>query len=130
MSVPVISRFRRAWVWRLATLAVVVVVATLLMARMMRLKGGIADPHVGMPAIRTLAVLPFRTVGGKNGDDYVGIALADALITKLGTNQRRSKIRGRTARLQGRGPGTGSGRCSRWSHTAGWGPGALDRAID
>jgi DNA-binding winged helix-turn-helix (wHTH) protein/TolB-like protein/tetratricopeptide (TPR) repeat protein len=84
ISVPVIGKFRRAWVWRLAVLAVVVVVATLLIGRITRIKGGIARPPVGIPAIRTLAVLPFQTVGGENGEDNVGIAMADALITKLG----------------------------------------------
>lgn len=35
--------------------------------------------------IRSLAVLPFETLGAKAGDEYLGLGMADALITKLGT---------------------------------------------
>src|SRR3984893_16585038 len=35
-------------------------------------------------AIRSLAVLPFQTLGAKAGDEYLGLGMADALITKLG----------------------------------------------
>ena len=31
-----------------------------------------------------MAVLPFRTLGAKSEDDYLGLGLADALITRLG----------------------------------------------
>ena len=34
--------------------------------------------------IKTMAVLPFRTLGPKPDDDYLGLGLADALITRLG----------------------------------------------
>ncbi|HWO33676.1 MAG TPA: tetratricopeptide repeat protein [Candidatus Acidoferrum sp.] len=70
--------------WRLATLAVVVVIATLFLARFVSVRGGSAAAPVGSPVVRSLAVLPFQTVGDKNGGQYVGIAMADALITKLG----------------------------------------------
>lgn len=33
--------------------------------------------------IRSLAVLPFETLGARAGDDYLGLGMADALITKL-----------------------------------------------
>jgi TolB-like protein/DNA-binding winged helix-turn-helix (wHTH) protein/tetratricopeptide (TPR) repeat protein len=35
-------------------------------------------------AIHSLAVLPFQTLGGKTGDEYLGLGMADALITRLG----------------------------------------------
>jgi DNA-binding winged helix-turn-helix (wHTH) protein/TolB-like protein len=35
-------------------------------------------------AIRSLAVLPFQTLGAKGGDEYLGLGMADALITRLG----------------------------------------------
>jgi TolB-like protein/DNA-binding winged helix-turn-helix (wHTH) protein/Tfp pilus assembly protein PilF len=35
-------------------------------------------------AIRSLAVLPFQTLGAKRGDEYLGLGMADALITRLG----------------------------------------------
>jgi len=34
--------------------------------------------------IRSLAVLPFEISGAQNGDEYLGLGMADALITKLG----------------------------------------------
>ena len=35
-------------------------------------------------AVRSLAVLPFKTIGVEEGDDYLGLGMADALITRLG----------------------------------------------
>jgi DNA-binding winged helix-turn-helix (wHTH) protein/TolB-like protein/Flp pilus assembly protein TadD len=35
-------------------------------------------------AIRSLAVLPFQTLGAERGDEYLGLGMADALITRLG----------------------------------------------
>jgi hypothetical protein len=34
--------------------------------------------------VKSMAVLPFRTLGTKSDDDYLGLGLADALITRLG----------------------------------------------
>jgi DNA-binding winged helix-turn-helix (wHTH) protein/TolB-like protein/Flp pilus assembly protein TadD len=35
-------------------------------------------------AIHSLAVLPFQTLGAERGDEYLGLGMADALITRLG----------------------------------------------
>ena len=35
------------------------------------------------PALRSLAVLPFQPVGSEGANEYLGLAVADALITKL-----------------------------------------------
>ena len=40
------------------------------------------------PAPSTLAVLPFQSLGAGANDRYVGLAMADALITKLSGNNR------------------------------------------
>jgi DNA-binding winged helix-turn-helix (wHTH) protein/TolB-like protein/Tfp pilus assembly protein PilF len=80
------SKFPGPLVWRLATLAGIVVIAILFMARIVRVKGGITAQPVGNQKVQSLAVLPFQTVGEKTGDEYVGIAMADALITKLGNS--------------------------------------------
>jgi TolB-like protein/DNA-binding winged helix-turn-helix (wHTH) protein/Tfp pilus assembly protein PilF len=42
--------------------------------------------------IRTLAVLPFRPIAANDEDEYLGLGMADALITKL-TNIREINIR-------------------------------------
>jgi DNA-binding winged helix-turn-helix (wHTH) protein/TolB-like protein/tetratricopeptide (TPR) repeat protein len=78
------SSFPRPLVWRLTILAGTVVIATLFTARIVRVKGVNTARPTASPKIQSLAVLPFQTVSGKNGDAYVGIAMADALITKLG----------------------------------------------
>jgi DNA-binding winged helix-turn-helix (wHTH) protein/TolB-like protein/Tfp pilus assembly protein PilF len=38
----------------------------------------------GPAEIRSLAVVPFQTLGAKPGDEYLGLGMADALITRLG----------------------------------------------
>ena len=35
-------------------------------------------------AIQSLAILPFQTLGARQGDKYLGLGMADALITRLG----------------------------------------------
>jgi DNA-binding winged helix-turn-helix (wHTH) protein/TolB-like protein/tetratricopeptide (TPR) repeat protein len=84
VSMPLISRFPGGSAWRLITLAATVVIATLFLVRSVRVTGGIANPPAPTSAAGSLAVLPFQTVGEKIGQAYVGIAMADAVITKLG----------------------------------------------
>jgi DNA-binding winged helix-turn-helix (wHTH) protein/TolB-like protein/tetratricopeptide (TPR) repeat protein len=84
VSMPLISKFPGASAWRLITLAATVVIATLFLARFVRVTGGIANPPASTPTAGSLAVLPFQTVGEKIDQAYVGIAMADAVITKLG----------------------------------------------
>jgi DNA-binding winged helix-turn-helix (wHTH) protein/TolB-like protein len=38
----------------------------------------------GLVPIRSVAVLPFQTLGSKGGEEYLGLEMADALITRLG----------------------------------------------
>lgn len=82
------SSVPRPLVWRLTVLAGSVVIATLFTARIVWVKGVNTAQPTASPKIQSLAVLPFQTVSGKNGDAYVGIAMADALITKLGNTGR------------------------------------------
>lgn len=44
----------------------------------------------GRPALRSLAVLPFKTIGAPSGADgeYLGIGMSDALITRLGNTRQ------------------------------------------
>jgi len=44
------------------------------------------------PAARSIAVLPFRWLGAESGDDYLGLGIADALITRL-SRLRRMVVR-------------------------------------
>jgi TolB-like protein/Tfp pilus assembly protein PilF len=49
-------------------------------------------------AVRSLAVLPFKLLGGDLDDEYLGLGIADALITKL-SNIRRITVRPTSAVL-------------------------------
>ncbi|HVQ36391.1 MAG TPA: winged helix-turn-helix domain-containing protein [Pyrinomonadaceae bacterium] len=42
--------------------------------------------------IQSIAVLPFETIGGETHDEYLGLGIADALITKL-SNLKRLTVR-------------------------------------
>jgi DNA-binding winged helix-turn-helix (wHTH) protein/TolB-like protein/Tfp pilus assembly protein PilF len=45
----------------------------------------IAEANVaGRPALRSIAVLPFKTIGAGDDNEYLGLGMSDALITKLG----------------------------------------------
>ena len=46
----------------------------------------------GAASIRSLAVLPFQTLGGNSSDEYIGLGMADALITRL-ANTRKIIVR-------------------------------------
>lgn len=49
-----------------------------------RLSGKLHSPATGA-RVRTIAVLPFKLIGASETDDYMGIGMADALITRLGS---------------------------------------------
>lgn len=43
-------------------------------------------------SVRTIAVLPFKYLGGEGGDEYLGLGIADAIITRL-SNLRQIVVR-------------------------------------
>ena len=56
--------------------------ASLVLVRMAVRRG--TNPVQEAVTIRSLAILPFQTLGAKGADEYLGLGMADALITKLG----------------------------------------------
>src|ERR1700722_989696 len=74
---------KRTLVWKILG-AGLALGAFLLLIRMAVRRGSAANPVQGEAAIRSLAVLPFQTLGAKSGDEYLGLGMADALITRLG----------------------------------------------
>lgn len=46
-----------------------------------------SQPEAAPPVIRSLAVLPFRSLNAEAGDEYLGLGMADAIITKLSNLQ-------------------------------------------
>ncbi len=50
-------------------------------------------PHAaGLPGVKSLAVLPFKSLGVESGNEYLGIGMADTLITRL-SNVKEITIR-------------------------------------
>ena len=56
----------------------------LLLFRVVPRHGNSTSQVPGEVAIHSLAVLPFQELGAKRGDEYLGLGMADALITRLG----------------------------------------------
>jgi DNA-binding winged helix-turn-helix (wHTH) protein/TolB-like protein/Flp pilus assembly protein TadD len=69
--------------WTIAVAAVGLSVLLILVKALPRRVAG-ATAVQGPAEIRSLAVLPFQTLGAKRGDEYLGLGMADALITRLG----------------------------------------------
>ncbi len=61
--------------------------------------------------IKSLAVLPFRQLGGE-GDEYIGLGIADSLITRL-SNLREIKVRPTSSILKYNNQSTDPGRIGR-----------------
>ncbi|MDQ2922518.1 MAG: winged helix-turn-helix domain-containing protein [Acidobacteriota bacterium] len=76
----------RTYVFVAAVLSVVTVGGIILTPRLMRS----ASPSE--PQIKSLAVLPFKVVGGDSGNDHEGVGMADVLITRL-SNIREINVR-------------------------------------
>src|SRR6202051_332564 len=60
------------------------VISISLLVRMAVRRGDGSNQVEAAVTIHSLAVLPFQTLGAKSGDEYLGLGMADALITKLG----------------------------------------------
>ncbi|HEV8130495.1 MAG TPA: winged helix-turn-helix domain-containing protein, partial [Acidobacteriota bacterium] len=73
--------------WLVALLIISLAAAGIFLWLSGRLGGTAANAR-----IRTIAVLPFKLVVGKGGDEYLGLGMADALITRLG-NVRQVAVR-------------------------------------
>jgi DNA-binding winged helix-turn-helix (wHTH) protein/TolB-like protein/tetratricopeptide (TPR) repeat protein len=70
------SRLRRVWP---ITAAAIVVLSAGLWALWRSRESAVP------PSVQALAVLPFETLGGDERDAYLGLGMADALITRLGS---------------------------------------------
>lgn len=69
--------------WSIPVAALVLVTLLVLVRVVLRREGGSIQTQ-GPATIQSLAVLPFQTLGAKGGDEYLGLGMADALITRLG----------------------------------------------
>jgi DNA-binding winged helix-turn-helix (wHTH) protein/TolB-like protein/Flp pilus assembly protein TadD len=72
---------KRIWLWSFLTAtAAIICVAVLFRSFGRRDTPALQEPI----AIHSLAVLPFQTLGAKQDEEYIGLGMADALITRLG----------------------------------------------
>jgi TolB-like protein/DNA-binding winged helix-turn-helix (wHTH) protein len=72
----------RSVLWSAAVIAAALVVWSFVKA--LPRQATQASQIQGPAEIRALAVLPFQTLGSKKDDEYLGLGMADALITRLG----------------------------------------------
>ncbi|MBI1747838.1 MAG: protein kinase [Acidobacteria bacterium] len=84
---PIKSWMKRAMA-PTARRAVVAGLALLAMAALVYVWRSRGGPGRNQPAIRSLAVLPLKSLSGDANDDYLGLAVADTLIIKLSNLQR------------------------------------------
>ncbi len=70
--------------WRFFAATALGLVALLVALRAIPRHGGVASEGTENQAIHSLAVLPFQTLGARSSDQYLGLGMADALITRLG----------------------------------------------
>lgn len=56
----------------------------------------VSGEAVEASAVTSIAVLPFKSLGGEGGDDFLGLGLADALIARL-SNLKRVAVRPTTS---------------------------------
>jgi len=73
----------RPFRWKLLTAALAVGILLIPLVIIPRRGGGTAHIPAAVE-VRSLAVLPFQILGAKSGDEYMGVGMADALITRLG----------------------------------------------
>jgi DNA-binding winged helix-turn-helix (wHTH) protein/TolB-like protein/Tfp pilus assembly protein PilF len=71
-------------IFRSSIVAVAVLGAWLILFRVLPRRGVGTGQVQGAVSIGSLAVLPFQTLGATPGDEYLGLGMADALITRLG----------------------------------------------
>jgi TolB-like protein len=86
-TMPSVGKFRLP---SLATASVVAMVGGILLTLGVSSRMGTTIHASKTSEIRSLAVLPFETLGAKAGDEYLGLGMADAIISKLGSTGKIS----------------------------------------
>ncbi len=83
VSHPSVVSQNRIFLWGilLATLALIIF---LIVAKVVPRRATASSQVQEPAAIHSLAVLPFQALDAKRGDEYLGLGMADALITRLG----------------------------------------------
>jgi TolB-like protein/DNA-binding winged helix-turn-helix (wHTH) protein len=79
-------RRTKAWVFTIAVLLVSIAVITTYYYSSIAPKAG------GISNVKSLAVLPFKSLSGETGNEYLGLGMADTLITRL-SNLKEMAVR-------------------------------------
>lgn len=91
VSVPVSvapPNFPLAFSWKMLLSAVAITFAILVSTRVLLTKAKTTVPPLNTVAVRSFAILPFQTLGAKSDDEYLGLGVADAVITKLANSEK------------------------------------------
>jgi DNA-binding winged helix-turn-helix (wHTH) protein/TolB-like protein len=75
---------KRIFPWTIILVAALCMGALLILLNVISRRGAGTSQVQAPEAIHSLAILPFQTLGAKGGDEYLGLGMADALITRLG----------------------------------------------
>lgn len=75
---------RRRWWTRGQVLAGAALIAAMTVAGYFFVSSNSKRPET-VSTIKSIAVLPFKTLGADGGDEYLGLGMTDALITRLGS---------------------------------------------
>ena len=77
-----------SWATKKKGLAALLFLGALITGILLFKSGRDTPGRSALEGVRSIAVLPFTTIGLENGDEFVGLAMADALITRLGSLDR------------------------------------------
>jgi TolB-like protein/DNA-binding winged helix-turn-helix (wHTH) protein/Tfp pilus assembly protein PilF len=79
----------RGSLWRIAPVSLLIAFAALALAVGVTLyrRGRPVEETVSQSPIKSIAVLPFKSLGNENADEFLSLGMADALITRLSNLQ-------------------------------------------
>lgn len=81
------ARSRLRWLAGASLLLSLMVIGLVVALPRLR-SSGLASAPESKRAVGSIAVLPFKPLGGRAGDEYIGQGMADALITKLSKSRQ------------------------------------------
>lgn len=81
---PAVSAFRQPLLRRSLVIGSSIAVVLVCAVSYLLLSGKLRNAGTG-PRFKTIAVLPFKLLGANEADEYMGVGMADALITRVGS---------------------------------------------
>jgi DNA-binding winged helix-turn-helix (wHTH) protein/TolB-like protein/Tfp pilus assembly protein PilF len=88
VATPATPNFSLAFGWKILLSAFAITLVVLVPTRVLLTKVKTTAHPVDTVAVRSFAILPFQTLGAKSDDEYLGLGVADAVITKLANSEK------------------------------------------